>query len=206
MFATLNLRRLLWVIPFLMIALLSGCGSPSEVPGAEDETEVPLMRKIEESVAVDGSTLGYPVPPLDVSGVEVHLAHDGTNLYVHARAVSEGWIAVGFNQKGGNMDGANMVLGFVDDRGEAIVRNDLGRGTTHSEVGEPGIVDALVLQDGIFMQLEFTYPMVFPEGAAFKVDGLESGHIYSLITATNTQSGDMSRPHSSRGKIDFKVE
>ena len=137
MSAVLISRKLLWFILILAIALFAGCGSPAGAPIAEDEPAVLRMVKIENSLVVDGFAEGYPGSPFNVSGVEVHLAHDGTNFYVHARAESEGWIAVGFNQKGGSMDGANMVLGFVDEDGRGVVRKDLGRGTGHSELEGP---------------------------------------------------------------------
>lgn len=202
----LRLRKLIWFIPIIAITFFAGCGSPSDAPTKEDGPAVPLMGKIEGRLTVDGSTAGYPGSSISFSGVDVHLAHDGTNFYVHARAESQGWISVGFNEKGAGMDGANMVLGFVDENGGAVVRNDLGRGTNHSEVGAPGIIEAIVLQDGDFMLLEFSYPMVFPGGNNFRVESLASNQVYSLIAATNTQSGDLSRSHSNRGKMDFQVE
>jgi hypothetical protein len=206
MFAVLMSKKLLWFIPILAIALFAGCGSPAEAPLAEAEPEVPRMMKIENSLAVDGYAEGYPGSPFNLSGVEVHLAHDGTNFYVHARAASEGWIAVGFNQKGGGMDGANMVLGFVDERGKGVVRNDLGRGTGHAELDVPGMVGAIALQEDGFMYLEFSYPMVFPDQGSFKIDGLESNQVYSLIAAVNVRTDNLTSVHSSRGQIDFQVE
>ena len=54
------------------------------------------------------------------------------------------------------------------------------------------------------MVLEFSYPLDFPEG--FRLERLAAGEVYSLIAAYNTQSGEISRKHSGRGALEFKIE
>ena len=156
-----------------------------------------------DNLAVDGSTEGYTADPLEISGARVLLGHDGTQLYVHVRTSARGWIAVAFNVVGGGMDGANMVIGFVDSAGEWTARDDLGQGHTHAPVSNRITAFHGEHREGHTV-FEFSYPMDFSGG--FRVSRLTPGQTYSLIIAYHSQSMDPSTQHSGMGTSDFVVE
>ncbi len=195
-----------WLVLSLVLLLgLAGCSpEPTE---AVPPTPTPIesyMAALSEPLTVDGSDTEYPAAPFELGGVMVHLAHDGERLYVHARSEVDGWIAIGFNQAGGGMNGANMILGFAEGSGQAV-RNDRGTGHGHQQVPTSGILDSVVTHsDGIII-LEFSYPMEFPANAGFSLPGLAAGEEYSLIVATHSRSGDFSQKHSSQSRTNFSV-
>ncbi len=191
----------------LSVFVLAGCGSSPAVDGpGTGQGDLPVMGIIDVPISVDGLAEGYPEPPLQMDGVEVHLAYDGSVIYVHARAQADGWVAVGFNRRGGAMAGANIVLGSVDENGDTLVRNDLGKLMSHDQAAQDGLLEAIVVRDGEYLNLEFSYPAQFPEENGFNLDGLHPGGIYSLIVAFHTRSSNITQQHTSRGKADFQVE
>jgi hypothetical protein len=201
-------KYILIVLVILAAALaLAGCGTSTgpDVPGSGLD-DLPVIGLVDSPLSVDGFSDGYPAPPLQVAGAEIHLATDGNIIYVHARAEADGWIAVGFNVRGRGMDGSNMVIGFVDDNGDTIIRNDLGQRISHAPAALDGVIDGIVVLEGGTLTLEFSYPAVFPEENSFALDGISSGGAYSLIAAVHTRSANITQKHTSRGQADFRVD
>lgn len=65
------------------------------------------------------------------AGVTFQWSLDGEEIEVILSAQTEGWVAVGFNPTQ-MMQGANIIIGYVDD-GEAVLRDDYGSWlTSHS--------------------------------------------------------------------------
>jgi hypothetical protein len=189
---------------FLLLIMLAIAGCSSSPAPLADDAELPSAARVPQLPPVDGNAEGYPSQPFQVGGVEVYMVHDGTLMQVLVTAEGNGWISVGFNERGRGMDGANMVLGGTDDNGTFLVRNDLGRGWAHSEAVSQGIIDSIVIWEGETMTLEFSYPLNFPEG--FRLERISSGEAYSLIVAYNSQSGEITSKHTGRGAMDFIIE
>ncbi len=204
------------IITFIILIMLfipAGCGQDSEpvtpiVENGEAETvdpEGPLVGRVDEALTVDGSTAGYLSEPLEIMGGIVHLAHDGDMLYLHFEVAVEGWVSVGFNRPGGGMDGANMIIGYLDN-GAPAYREDLGRGRNHEAVAEGTLQDFYLGYDNGVAVMEFAYPLQFPAGQGFNLDELTPGQEYTLILAAHSSSHEIDRTHSSRGSINFTVE
>ncbi len=191
------LLAMLLSITFLLLA----CGSPPPVVNDED---FPAMGRAEATLSVDGSVEGYPERPAEVMGMEVHMAHDGDSLYVHLRADIDGWVAVGFNARGGGMDGANMILGYLE--GEApVARDDVGRGRTHSEATTASLEEYVLLSHESERILEFSYPLAFPEDVGYRLERVVPGETYTLLVAYHEESDDVGRRHSHFATLDFVV-
>ena len=204
------MRSTIITVLILALVLLVACGdSPpvandEEPPPIVNDQDFPAMGKVEVSLPVDGSDEGYPERPTEAIGVQIHMAHDGDSLYVHLRADIDGWLAVGFNARGGGMDGANMVIGYLDGD-QPFVRDDVGRGHTHAEAATRAVEDfSLVREDGARI-LEFSYPLTFPGDVDYRLAGLEPGEMYTLLVAYNASSDDVNRKHSRFDRIDFVV-
>ncbi len=196
---------------FLLLAF-TGCAGPEPAPendqAAEDVSPGPdvfVVPNVETPPAVDGTPGDYPNTPFQVAGMEGNMAHDGETIYFYLQAESGGWLSAGFNQEGGGMDGANMIIGFFQDDGSAVVRNDLGRGRTHSEIAE-GILDGVFEERDGAVILECAYPLTFPDVPEFNLQALEPGKVYTLILAFNARSQDPTQRHSRWGRLDFTLE
>ena len=208
------------LLAFLLVFILLiplGCDSaPDEVdeadPGEEVEPgngeangDAPAMARVATAPQLDGSGEGFTAEPLLVAGTEIYLAHDGDLLYVHMEADVEGWISVGFNSQGGGMNGANMILGYLDN-GSPAYRDDVGQGNRHSEISSPAVVDFHFSVDNGTTTMAFSYPLVFPDDEGFNLEGLTPGENYTMIVAVNNSSYNISSAHSTRGSTDFMAE
>ncbi len=210
------MKYLLLIILIAAALLIAGCGGGAAVPEAPveeegpEETPVaeqpsgPLMGKVDAPISVDGSSSGYPADALEIAGAVIYLAHDQENLYVYMEAEVEGYIAVGFNDRG-VMNGANMILGYLDGSAPAF-RDDLGQARTHDEVEVPAVGQFFLSRSGGKTIMEFSYPLVFPEGQGYNLDQLMIGETYALIVATHRSSDDITTTHTSRGSTEFTVQ
>ncbi len=191
--------RTIWIAVLVMSMLLMACADPVVEELGE---EMPLMHRVDTPVQVDGQTADYPGEGVAVAGAEVHLAHHGDALYVHVRADVDGWISVGLNAQGGGMDGANMILGYMDGD-MAASRDDVGRGRTHSEVSETAIEGFFLAREDEARVMEFSYPVAFPGAMGYRVDRMAPGQVYTLLVAYHADSDDIARRHTRYGSFDF---
>lgn len=176
-----------------------------EANGEEAEVGEPVMAAVDTPPQLDGSGEGFVSAPFQSAGADIYLVHDGEMLYVHLEAEVEGWVSVGFNAQGGGMDGANMILGYLDD-GTSAYRDDAGQGRSHSEISSPAVGDFYFSNEGGPTVMAFSYPLAFPEGQGYALDELVVGETYTMIVGTQNSSHDISSPHSSRGSVNFTVE
>ena len=190
---------------FLLVlgsGLLMGCETAAD--DINDERP-PLMGMVEEPLLVDGSSNGYPAAPVQVAGADIYLAHDGNYAFLHMQAEVEGWVAVGFNTTANAMDGANMILGFLDNDNPAF-RDDVGRGNNHAEAGVSAVEEFYLAHEGSTVVMEFSYPLSFPGGEGYNIEELTPGETYTLIVSSHNNSNNISQRHTSVGRVDFTVE
>ncbi len=187
----------------LFITGISGCAEDPETTAPE----LYVAPLVEEGIPVNGAREGYPGEPLTVAGMEVFMAHDGSNLYLYSRSEAEGWISLGFNRQGAGMDGANILIGYFEEDGSQVVRNDLGEGNTHAETTD-GVLEYHLQRENGGIILELAYPLDFPDEAGFNLPGLLSGEeeVYTLIAAYHANSHDPNQQHSRFGSDDFTLE
>jgi hypothetical protein len=174
--------------------------------GEEADNGEPVMAFVSASPQVDGSGEGFIAAPFQSAGADIYLAHDGEMLYVHLETEAEGWVSVGFNRQGGGMDGANMILGYLDNVGTPAYSDDVGQGRRHSEISSPAVEEFYFSNEGGLTVMAFSYPLTFPEGEGYALEELVTGETYTMIVAVHNSSHDISTPHSSRGSVNFTVE
>lgn len=215
------MKYLLAILLVLSLIMVVGCESAPDAgdedlpEGVDEETEEangdaveeaePMMAAVEEPLTVDGSGDGFISGPFQAAGAEIYLAHDGEYLYVHMEAEVDGWMAVGFNAAGGGMNGANMILGYLDE-GAPAYRDDVGQGHRHSEIGSPMVGEFYFSNNDGNTVMTFSYPLAFPDGEGYNLDRLTPGEAYTMIVALHNSSYNISGQHSTRGSIDFTVE
>ncbi len=201
----MSAKHLPIVLLVLVLALLAGCAADTteEEPTVEPEN---VMGRADQLLPVDGTTDGYPSAPLEVAGAVIHLAYDDEFIYVHLEAEVEGWIAVGFNQRGGGMNGANMIIGYLSENGTPAFRDDVGRGHAHSEAGVSAVDSFYLTRSAGKTVFEFSYPVVFPSGENYNVEEIIPGETYSLIVAMHRSSDNIGTQHSVRGSVNFQAQ
>lgn len=173
--------------------------------GEEADNGEPVMALVAVPPQVDGSGEGFLSRPFQSAGADIYLAHDSEMLYVHLETEAEGWVSVGFNRQGGGMDGANMILGYLDN-GTPAYSDDVGQGRRHSKISSPAVEDFFFSSEDGLTVMAFSYPLTFPEGEGYALEELVTGETYTMIVAVHNSSHDISTPHSSRGSVNFTVE
>ncbi len=197
-------RYYLVLLMALALVIFVGC----EADPDEDVVEEPgnLMGHVEEPLSMDGSSAGYPTEPIEAAGASIYLAYDEDFIYVLMEADVEGWLSVGFNESGGGMNGANMILGYLTEEGEPAFRDDVGRGHAHSEADVKAISQPYFERSNGRTVLEFAYPINFPDEQGYNVEEIVPGETYSLIVGLHQSSDNIDSKHSTRGMADFEVQ
>ena len=210
------MRTLLVIMLGLSLFIFTGCGSAPDtdepaMPDTEepDETEDngiagPLMGRLEGPISIDGSNVGYPAAVIQAAEADIYLAYGDSNIYVYLEAEGEGWVAVGFNTAGGGMDGANMIIGYMDN-GTPAIRDDVGQARSHSEASSSMVNEFYLTQENGRVIMEFSYPLNFQDGEGYNLGGLEAGETYTMILAAHSSSNDVNQ-HNRRGSVNFTVE
>ncbi len=206
-----------FMIVLFIIGMFTFLGCESAPDAVEDDSvdekeeveeavsDEPLMASVDVPPQIDGSAEGFLSAPFQSAGADIYLAHDSEMFYVHLEAEVEGWVSVGFNIQGGGMDGANMILGYLDN-GTPTYSDDVGQGRRHSVISSPAVEDFYFFSEGGLTVMAFSYPLTFPEGEGYALEELVTGETYTMIVAVHNSSHDISNPHSTRGSVDFTVE
>jgi hypothetical protein len=145
----------------LLIALLL---PGSLFAGKKDSRPVPVVAKAQ--AVVDGIIAKGEYPASftdDKTGVTVHWMADSNNLYCALQSPGQGWLAMGFGSDG--MNGADMVIAFVDDKGAWAVEEDEGKSFfRHSKYPASKLLAAKAgLTDGKTV-MEFSLPLKLSNG------------------------------------------
>ncbi|MDP8267444.1 MAG: DOMON domain-containing protein [Candidatus Tenebribacter davisii] len=98
-----------------------------------------------------------------VEGIELQWRTDDEFLYVNVSAPTTGWVAVGFDPTN-QMADANIIIGYVNDGGEVIIRDDFGTsGTSHASDeslgGMDDIADHYGMEENGTTMLHFRIPL-----------------------------------------------
>lgn len=70
-----------------------------------------------------------PLENVIVEGIEFQWRTDDDFLYVNLYAPTTGWVSVGFDPSN-QMADANIIIGYVNDMGETMIRDDYGTSAT----------------------------------------------------------------------------
>jgi hypothetical protein len=91
------------------------------------------------------------------SGITLKWKVNGTNLDCKLSADTTGWVAAGFNSQG-KMDGANIILGYVNGGG-AVIADMHGVGHTHPADTVDNVTNRAGTDNGTTTEIIFTIPM-----------------------------------------------
>ncbi len=141
--------------------------------------------------------------------MNVYWQHDGSSMWVGLVSRGTGWVAIGFGPEGTGMDGANIIIGYVDDsNGQATLSDQIGVGFDHfldvDRGGSDDIVQKAGTQPGSQTIIEFVYPLSTGDPNDHT---LLSGGTYSFILAYQTSSDDLVTEHTAHSvSLAFMLE
>jgi len=141
------------------------------------------------------------------AGVTLKYKKVNENLNCILSAQTEGWVSVGFNSSQAMKD-ANIIMGYVDNSGNALVRDDWGSSQYSHESDENlgGTDDVTLIQGsqiGGKTEIEFeihlnsgdsydrvllngeTYPIILARGNSDNFDSQHSDRGYSSVTISD---------------------
>lgn len=176
------------------------------------EAEAPVMPYVEDSAAVvDGSLEPgeYGAAYSDVgTGINVHWEHNGSYLKVGLDSPSTGWVSIGFGPRGIGMDGANIVLGYVEEGGGLVILDAVGIGRNHFPDDERGGRDDISDASGSVEEgrtiLEFVFPLSSGDGLDHS---FRTNRTYGFFLGYHATAKDGSTYHTARSEsIEFFIE
>jgi len=142
------------------------------------------------------------------TGVSVHWEHNGSFLRVGLVGPGTGWVSIGFGPRNVGMDGANMVLAYMDNQGSAVIVDEIGLGHGHYPDTERGgsddIHDWAVSQLGNNTTAEFSLPL--DSGDALD-QRLQGNNTYGFFLGYHSTARDRVTYHTARSEtMDVFVE
>lgn len=131
--------------------------------------------------------------------VVVYWEHNGTHINVGLVSYGTGWVSIGFGSKNVGMDGANIVIGYIDEEGELVLTDEVGVGRNHFPDVEKGGRDDISAKAGSEEEgqtiIEFVFPLV-------SGDGLDHNFVvnrtYGFFLGYHESAKDLSTYHSAR--------
>jgi hypothetical protein len=189
------------VLPILLLLVLSHpvwAEEPPQLPYVEDSAAV-----------VDGSleTGEYGEIYRDsATGIEVHWEHNGSHLRVGLVSPGSGWVSIGFGPRGTGMDGANIVIGYVEDG--LVIIDEVGIGWNHFPDSEKGGEDDIVEAAGSIHEGRATLEFVFPLSSGDNLDhSFRANRTYGFFLGYHESAKDTSTLHTSRSdSLDLFIE
>lgn len=156
--------------------------------------------KANPTIIVDG-TLGtneYKGSYHDTTtNMTVYFEQDGTNMYIALVSNSTGWLGIGFGSTNAIMDGANIIIGYVEDSSGALVLNDeFGQGRDHPSDISLGGTDDIAAKAGTQSSgrtiIEFKFPLATSDTYDYN---LAQGSTYGFFLAYNKDMDDLTSFH-----------
>jgi hypothetical protein len=176
------------------------------------EAEAPVMSYVEDSaVVVDGSLEPdeYGAVYSDVStGMDVHWEHNGSHIKVALDSPGTGWVSIGFGPRGIGMDGANIVLGYVEEGGGLVIVDAVGIGRNHFPDDERGGRDDISDASGSAEEGRTTLEFVFPLSSGDGLDhSFRTNRTYGFFLGYHATAKDGSTYHTARSEtIELFIE
>jgi hypothetical protein len=132
------------------------------------------------------------------TGVEVHWQADSFNLQVALRSPGQGWLAMGLGS--GKMNGAVMILGFVDGEGNWTVQEHLGKAFfRHAPAEKPRLVGGKARLSGGRLVMEFVLPLSLSNG-----QNIAPGREVPFLLALHQDRGKLAK-HSRKSSAILKL-
>ncbi len=106
---------------------------------------------------------------------------EGNQLKCVIKANTSGWLAVGFNS-GRSMDKANLIIGYMDKKGNVVVQDHFGKKHGHKKDKIQNVIDVFGNEHVGNTELRFTIPLDSGDKEDFV---LKPGLKYNVILATS---------------------
>lgn len=151
---------------------------------------------VKESPTIDG-TVGaseYSVGA-EVRQVKLWLSRTADTVYAAISAQTTGWVALGFGSQ--RMDGALMVVGFVDSKGGTQLKVQKGSGRTHGDIESDALVTFAMKEAGGVTTME----LALKASSLIGTGATELPVIYAMGGADNFAS-----MHRARGSQPVKLQ
>ena len=151
-------------------------------------------------IRVDGTIeIGeYPGSHTDpTTGITVYWAHDGTYLYVGLVSPGTGWVGIGFGPSNTGMDGANMVMGYVDQQQVLVLSDHVGVGHGHFDDKTREGTNDILLSAGTESAGQTVIEFIFPLDSGDPNDhSFVAGGTYGVFFAYHESADDQSTFHT----------
>lgn len=111
----------------------------------------PLMAQ-EEEVDAEGYKTAASI------GMAFKWKIEGDQLKCVVKANTSGWLAAGFNS-GKSMDGANLIIGYMDKKGKLVLEDHYGKKHGHKKDKIQNLTDVFGNEHVGNMEIRFTIPL-----------------------------------------------
>jgi len=144
------------------------------------------------------------------TGMNIYWEHNGTVMYIGIESPGTGWVGIAFGPVDTGMDGANTIIGYVDDTTEELTLADsYGQGWAHSSDTSLGGSDDIIAKAGSQSPsetiIEFTFPL--DSGDDPYDYSMAAGSTYGFFVAYHQSSDDLISRHTDRSdSIDLYLE
>ena len=188
--ATLSILIIIFTGSLLLFSNAFAIGEPIVLPFSES-SQVVIDGKIDKIEYANS----YVDP---TTNIIVNWEHNGENIYVGLVSKGTGWVALGFGPENTGMDGANIVIGSVDDvSGSVTISDQIGVGFEHyADSGQGGInniLDHAGSQNNGQTILEFIFPL--NSGDVFD-HSFQIGGTYGFVLAYQKSDDDLKKYHT----------
>lgn len=144
------------------------------------------------------------------TGMNIYWEHNGTVMHIGIESPGTGWVGIGFGPVDTGMDGANIIIGYVDDAtGDLVLADNYGVGWSHysdaSQGGSDDVMDKAGSQSQGKTMIEFVFPL--DSGDSPYDYPLAAGSTFGFFVAYHTNKDDLTTPHSKHsGSIELYIE
>ncbi|MFQ5820315.1 MAG: DOMON domain-containing protein [Candidatus Heimdallarchaeota archaeon] len=187
----------------VLIVLMLGTGCVIANSESLSEAFVPYTET--SQVVVDGIIVpeeytGFYNEP--TTGMSIYWEHDGENLHIGLVSPGTGWVGLGLGPQGTGMDGANIIIGYVNDATGVVVLSDsIGEGWLHTSDSNRGGLDNIVEKAGTQSTEGTIIEFIFPLSSGDVFDhNFEIGGTYGFFVAYHESSDDFASYHTARSE------
>jgi hypothetical protein len=97
-----------------------------------------------------------------ITNMSVYWLHNGTDLFIGLVSQGSGWMAIGLGSSGVEMDGSNILIGFISEMGNVSLIDEIGVGRNHYPDTSRGGQNDVKIVNGSKLNntvLEFIFPL-----------------------------------------------
>lgn len=183
--------------------------STASTPSMSQISTIPYIE--DPNVTIDGNVLTdeYAGHYFDSdTKIDIYWEHNGTHMYIALVSPGTGWVGIGFGPMGVGMDGANIIIGWVDSDGKLVLYDEVGVGWNHLKDVEKGGSDDIIEKAGSESEGKTTLEFIIPLDSGDPNDqSFAEGGKYGFFVAYHATEDSDTTYHISHSKtIDIYIE